>query len=398
MSPIQNHPSVDVDAAIVGGGIAGAWLFRSLRDRGYRVVLLEADALGCGQTLASQGMVHGGLKYALGGKVTGASEAIADMPSRWRTCLGEIQHASGPGDVDLTGTPLLAERYYMFAGAGSIGRLTTFFASRALRGRIEKIAPTDWPRAFAGFDGTVYGLNDFVLDTHALLARLVAGGEDDVLALRLGADNVRTTETGYAIELEDATLHARRLISCAGVGSEALHRVLGIDDIPVQRRPLKQVVVRPRHDTRLYAHCLTGVRKNEPRLTITAHDSDRGLVWYLGGQIATEGVARSDDAQIDLAARELAACVPWLDWTGAEFDVLDVDRAEPKTDGGRRPDEAYVAASGDFIQCFPTKLSLAPDLADKVLRLLDQGSAGARTDPVTAASRHPRATVGSAPW
>ena len=398
MTADQTRPKIELDAAVVGGGIAGAWVFRALRDRGLRAVLLEADALGSGQTLASQGMIHGGLKYALGGSVTGASEAIADMPSRWRTCLGQPGNASGPGDVDLTGTPTLAERFYMFAAAGAMGRLTTFFASRALRGRIEKIAPTAWPAAFAGFDGTVYGLNDFVLDTPQLLASLVAGHEEDVLACRLTERNITVDESGYEIELEDATLAARRLVCCAGTGSEALQDVLGVTDIPMQRRPLKQVVVRPRHNARLYAHCLTGVRKNEPRLTITTHDSPTGLVWYLGGQLANEGVDRTDAAQVAFAEAELAACVPWLDWEGAEYEVLDVDRAEPRTDGGRRPDEAFAAVSGDFIQCFPTKLSLAPDLADKVLHFMADAPRSASIGTLTAASNHPRARVGTSPW
>ena len=56
-----------VDVAIVGGGIAGIWLLNLLHHSGYRVVLFEAEEVGCQQTLGSQGMIHGGLKYELGG-------------------------------------------------------------------------------------------------------------------------------------------------------------------------------------------------------------------------------------------------------------------------------------------------------------------------------------------
>ena len=87
-----------IDAAIIGGGIAGTWALNLLRKQGYNVILLEAEALGCGQTLASQGMVHGGLKYALSGVLTGASEAIADMPERWRACLGSAGTDGTTGD------------------------------------------------------------------------------------------------------------------------------------------------------------------------------------------------------------------------------------------------------------------------------------------------------------
>ena len=50
----------------------------------------EADpraSLGGEQTIKSQGIIHGGAKYALHGALTGASEAIADMPRRWREAL-----------------------------------------------------------------------------------------------------------------------------------------------------------------------------------------------------------------------------------------------------------------------------------------------------------------------
>ena len=62
------------DVVIVGGGIAGLWILSALRAEGYQTILLEKDALGAGQTLASQGIIHGGTKYALTGKLTGRSE------------------------------------------------------------------------------------------------------------------------------------------------------------------------------------------------------------------------------------------------------------------------------------------------------------------------------------
>ena len=57
---------IRVDVVIVGGGIAGLWLLNLLRSRGYGAVLIERSAFGDGQTICSQGMIHGGLKYALG--------------------------------------------------------------------------------------------------------------------------------------------------------------------------------------------------------------------------------------------------------------------------------------------------------------------------------------------
>ena len=90
--------------AIIGGGISGLWLLNVLGNLGYSVVLLEQEALGQAQTFASQGMIHGGIKYALGGFTTPASESIASMPETWRQCL------AGGGPLPLTGGQHLIRR------------------------------------------------------------------------------------------------------------------------------------------------------------------------------------------------------------------------------------------------------------------------------------------------
>ncbi len=118
-------------------------------------------------------------------------------------------------------------------------------------------------------------------------------------------------------------------------------------------------------------------------------------MWYLGGQLATQGVTRSAEAQIEHARQELKACVPWLDWDGAAIETLWINRAEPKQRQGRKPDEAYAARQGRFVQCFPTKLTLAPDLGDRVLKLLDPP---VPAGPTELDSRHPRAVIGQPPW
>ncbi|MBK80614.1 MAG: hypothetical protein CMQ43_06820 [Gammaproteobacteria bacterium] len=381
--------AVDVDAAIVGGGIAGLWLANLLHARGYRTVVLEADGIGGSQTLASQGMIHGGLKYALSGNLTGASEAIAGMPERWRRCL------AGGGDVDLGGLEPLSDRYYMFATSTALGRLTSFFASRTLRGRIRRLEPPEYPAAFAdpAFRGVVYELNDFVLDTPDLLAALLRPVADRVYRHRLLPGEVTPADGGCELRLPGARLRARRLILTAGAGTGALLDHLGIASPRMQLRPLHQVLVRHDYPHPLYAHCLTGIRRPEPRMTITSHRDGDGWLWYLGGQIAGDGVAMSDAELADHARRELAACLPWISWERAGISTLRVDRAEPEQTGGRRPDEAFAAAVGPTVVAWPTKLSLVPDLGDKVLALLDPPRPG----PAPRLEL-PRAGLGRVPW
>jgi hypothetical protein len=377
------------DAVIVGGGIAGIWLLNLLHSEGYSVVLLESARLGEQQTLASQGMIHGGMKYALAGRLTRASETISAMPNRWADCL------AGRGAVDLRGLKPLSERYYMFADASTLGQLTGFFASRALRGRIHKLKPKQYPRPFAtpAFKGVVYELQDFVLDTRRLLETLLQPVRQCAYQWRVSAADISVRPDGVTLTLGKTELDAGHLILTAGAGNQALLDALRIDDPVAQLRPLNQVLVRHAHLEPLYAHCLTGIRGREPRLTITSHPDGDGWIWYLGGQLATDGATMSDSALIDHALAELKVCLPWLKWDDAEFSTLRVDRAEPAQTLGRRPDEAYASARGPCIVAWPTKLSLAPDMGDKVLALLPPPA----QQPMVSLGI-PSAEVGYPPW
>ena len=79
---MSSHTKADV--IIIGGGICGLWLLAAIRQSGRQAILVERDSLGGQQTLASQGMIHGGIKYTLGGFTTPSSENIASMPARWK--------------------------------------------------------------------------------------------------------------------------------------------------------------------------------------------------------------------------------------------------------------------------------------------------------------------------
>ena len=380
-------PNLTIDSVIIGGGIAGAWLLRLLTQKGYNTILLEQDSLGSGQTLASQGMIHGGLKYALSGLLSKESEAISKMPRRWTECL-----TSKKGEIDLRAVSILSKDYYMF-GDGQIGKLASFFASKALRGRIQKLDLSNKPPCFSGFDGLIYKLNDLVLDTESLLSELIKGLEDRVFKLKCSSQNIKRLEQGYEIILSDMRINSKVLINCAGNGSKTLLEELKITEFKTQNRPLKQIIVDAPNQLNMFAHCITNLSSTEPRFTITTHHSAVNKIWYIGGQLATLGADLSDEMLIANAKKELRHCIPWLTLNEDTLRTLNIDRVEPLTSNRLKPDEAFAKRSHDFLQCFPTKLTLAPDLGDKVLQILDPPSHSERL-----MSTHARAKIGSAPW
>jgi len=379
---------VSVDVVVVGGGAAGLWLLNVLEGAGYRAVLLEAERLGAGQSLMSQGMIHGGLKYALGGALTGASEAAAAMPARWRACL------AGTGPVDLTGLAPVCDHNVLFADATAFGKLRAFFASRALAGRIRKLAPAAWPEALAGSPSTVYALDDLVLDTEALLRHL----HERVAALayrhRLEARHIQLAEREVRITAGRLRLRATCLVLAAGSGNAALLEALGVREPAMQCRPLRQALVRAPGLPPLFGHCLTGMRRAEPRLTISSHRDGAGWLWYVGGQLASDGVGMEKGEFVAHTRAELAACLPGLDFTRARIDAVDAIRAEP-AHGGARPDRAFAECVGALVVCWPVKLSLLPDLGDRVLSLLAPPPRPAAAIPELPL---PRAAMGLPPW
>jgi glycerol-3-phosphate dehydrogenase len=170
MPNAYNKPlNIDLDLAIIGGGVAGLWLMNCAQKAGYNCALFDSNGLGSGQSLASQGMIHGGMKYTLGGALSGASEAIASMPSYWQDCL------QGEGELDLRQTQVLCDHFFLWSNASASSRLATFLASKLIRGRADAVTPEQRPELLRhkDFTGSLYRINDLVLDDPSLLTNIV---------------------------------------------------------------------------------------------------------------------------------------------------------------------------------------------------------------------------------
>lgn len=361
----------DVDVAILGGGIAGLWLLARLKRAGYSALLIESEALGAGQTLASQGIIHGGLKYAIDLKLGQDSAALADMPARWRAAL------NGTGEIDLRGATLAAENHLFWARRTLASRVAGFFGSRLVRGRVEALDQSAWPQALRDPDhvGAVYALDECVLDVPSLLTALAALHAG---CIKAGKAQIEDRGDHIVLDVAGRRITAGHLISTAGAGNEALLPQLGLPAQAAQRRPLHQVLI-GNAPAPLWAHCFD--TSDKPRVTITTHrQTDGTLVWNIGGLIAENGVQQSEAELIATARAEFAMLLPKLDFNRSRFAGYRVDRAEGATESGHKPDGPVLQRKGCITLAWPTKLALAPRLADLVLAELSAPSGHAQPD------------------
>jgi glycerol-3-phosphate dehydrogenase len=393
--------SIHLDLAVIGGGIAGLWLANRAKSAGYSIALFESKALGSDQTLASQGMIHGGMKYTLAGALTGASEAIADMPKHWRNCL------CGEGDVNLRHTRILSDHFFMWSGDDLGSKLTSFLASKITRGRVEPVHEDRRPPLLRNkdFAGSLYRLEDIVIDAPSLVANLAHNIEGNCFQIDWSKARLHKSADGIVslkVEMPDQTIeiHAQRFIFTAGKGNAGLLQQLGLDSPAMQLRPLQQVMVKHQHPFDFYGHCLG--RETTPRLTISSHRlPDGNHVWYLGGSLAEKGAQMASAELIAQAQRELAELIPWVNLDGADWATLAVERAEPLQPNFARPDNAFIApaaGAANLLVGWPTKLTLAPNLANQALELLADAGITPSTNNIHLHNYFAYAEIAKTPW
>lgn len=365
-------PTVQVDAVVIGGGIAGLWTLHTLLSKGYNTILLEDAALGGQQTMASQGVLHGGLKYALNGVLNDASETIGEMPGRWAAAL------DGKGEIDLSGVGILSPCQYLWPVGSLTSRVAAFFASKTLESRSAALDRSEYPPLFADsrYNGALYRLEETVVNAESLVAELAKPLAGRVLSVKWGETAKLVAEFGHITGIEITTggtspcrLVAERFVLTAGKGNGLILEQLGCDSSPaMQLRPLHQVVVKKAGLPDLYAVGI-GAGTKPPLVATTHPTADGQRVWYLGGELAEkDGVAREGDAQIKEAQKLMRKLLPWVDLDGAKWASFRVDRAEGKMPDGSRPDGPMVKTVGNAIVAWPTKLVLAPLTADLVLQ------------------------------
>jgi glycerol-3-phosphate dehydrogenase len=390
---------MQLDVLIFGGGAAGLWLLDELARRGARVLLLEADRLGAGQTIASQGIIHGGLKYTLQGLLTPSAVQIREMPELWRDCL------AGTRAPDLRGVRLRASHCHLWRTDSLGSRLGMIGARVGLRVAPQAVDEDERPAPLARCPGVVAQLDEPVLAPESLLAALFAANAQRVLSVAEsqiqieldGPGHVRAVRISKPNAAARLDLLPRHVVFAAGRGNAELRRRCGLPDAAMQTRPLHMVLVRGELPL-LNGHCVDG---RATRVTITSdRDAAGRTVWHVGGQIAEIGVKLDERALLARTADELRAAIPGIDLRRAEWAAYRVDRAEQATPSGTRPESVGVLCEGNVITAWPTKLALVPFLAERILERIGevavapQGASGELAIP----DGWPRPAIAALPW
>ncbi|MDB5347875.1 MAG: dependent oxidoreductase [Schlesneria sp.] len=386
-----------LDSVIFGGGAAGLWLLDRLSRDGHHVVLLEAGALGAGQTIASQGIIHGGMKYSLSGLLTRSAISIREMPALWRDAL--LGHTT----PNLTRTRLRSDCCYLWQTDSFSSRVGMLGARIGLQVKSESIENSERPAALADVFGTVAKLPEQVICPASFMADLANQYRDRILKIdaksglkfKLGSpgevESIRLTSPVDGSKLE---LQPRQVIFTAGAGNAKLREMVGLSGAVMQRRSLHMVLARGTLPV-LNGHCVDGAKT---RVTITSDVDDEGrTVYQIGGQLAEDGVKLEPLALAERARAELADVLPNLDLADVEWSTYRVDRAEGATGNGSRPDTIQVLCAGNVTTGWPTKLVLAPILSQEIASRASSPYVSAEFDSTPLAS-WPRPEVASLPW
>src|SRR5262245_4489589 len=302
-----------LDVLVFGGGAAGLWCLDRLRRAGYHALLLESVALGNGQTIQSQGIIHGGGKYALRGvRDFAAVRATSAMPERWRRSL------AGELEPDLTSARIVSQQCYLWLPRGSfVSRLQSFgfitvFARAGLRATPPVPVPKDqWPEALRESALAIYSLAEPVIATASVLQALALPHQRYIFLY----DSNALEFTPEGVRIGAVLLKPRVTLLAAGLGNGVLLSKAGVRAGLMQSRPLGMVLLRGALPP-LFAHCIVGGKTG---LTIT---TPLAGVWQIGGEIA-ERLAHEENSQTarSLALAEIRRRLPRLDIEHVEMSI-----------------------------------------------------------------------------
>ncbi|MCR4256323.1 MAG: FAD-dependent oxidoreductase [Candidatus Uhrbacteria bacterium] len=385
--PFQKLSHVDLDVLIIGGGIAGLWLLDDLRRAGYDALLVESTALGNGQTLAAQGFLHSGLKYALANRPGTFVDALVQMPRLWRDAL------AGRREPDLRNVSLRGECCYCWREDSFMGRLGLLGARIGLQVPLEVVPRDQRPEFMSSCPGMLYRIEEQVVDPASLLAVLAERSQERIVLGTVTRDAgcvVVTDSTGERSLIGQP----RTIVLAAGEGNEALRELFGLSNNGVMRRLPLRFLTLTGDLPLLNGFCLSGAKA---KVIITSQRScPDEVVWQVASEtVGTAGGCPLEEFESRVMA-ELKESLPWFQLPECAIRLNVVTRAEAATPDDSRAADIKILQEGNILTAWPTKLVLAPRLTEQVRLLLSKPSGSARVIPAVAQWQRP--SVADYPW
>jgi len=221
----------DIDVLVIGAGVIGLAVARSLALTGRDVVVLEAaDAIGTGTSSRNSEVIHAGIYYSPGSLkaslcVAGREQLYAFIAERGiahRRC-GKLIVATARGQE------AQLEKLRAQAEANGVHDLA-WLSQQELRG------------AEPALNGllALRSPSTGIVDSHQLMLALQGDAEDHGAVVAFNAPVLRGRVTAAGIELtagglEGASIRAQAVVNCAGLAAQSVAR--SIDGFPGDKVP-----------------------------------------------------------------------------------------------------------------------------------------------------------------
>lgn len=215
-----------VECVVIGAGVIGLAVARSLAEAGRETVVLEAAQTIGGETSSRNSeVVHAGIYYASGSLK--ARLCLAGRERLYDYCVARgIPHRRTGKLIVAASTAELVQLRALAATAKANGVADLEWLDPAAVGRLEPAVRCR---------GALLSPSTGILDSHALLLSLQADAEaaGATVALRAPLRCGRALARGFALEVggnEPARLRCRRLVNAAGLHAQSVaRRIAGVD-------------------------------------------------------------------------------------------------------------------------------------------------------------------------
>tara|TARA_R110002124_G_scaffold279502_1_gene452104 strand:+ start:4094 stop:5314 length:1221 start_codon:yes stop_codon:yes gene_type:complete len=370
--------TLNSDITIIGGGIAGLWICNTLKKLGFNTILIEKNSLCSFQTINSQGIIHGGIKYSLVGKISDTTSNIAQMTQDWDLCFSNnIKNQKNL--LNLSNTKINSEHHDLCFPKSGLFKVSSFITSKILSSKCQIIkknhAEYQSSLNTLGFNGIVYRITEKVLDIKSLIQNLYHNISDNIVKLedyKINYLNNKIENISFNFNNQNYIIKSKLYIFTSGQDNQEIINIA--NNLPKQQlRPLQMIFAKPDIDINLFAHFINKESKtNKPFVTITTHKNiNNKNILYFGGTVAeSEYINIPKDQHIYNLQNKLKKIFPKIKFNNWQWDTAKINRAEAHQSFNKMPNKSFVVQKNNVILGWPTKLTFAPSFADKILDII----------------------------